>query len=212
MLLNDEALHETPAYVCRRIQTSHLHEIDWESCDAVWLSNNMTGLSPKEQTEVRACWSEEGLFIRYLCEDTWIRSDYRKRDDPLYEQDVIEVFIDETGEGRSYIELEVSPYNIIFDAVISNDGIDTITGSDLQWDIPCLQTSVDRTEEGLLQYLLVIPFTTFQSAPAQGTKWRMNFYRIDEDRLGAREYQAWSPTLANNFHIPAKFGTLVFHI
>jgi hypothetical protein len=45
-------------------------------------------------------------------------------------------------------------------------------------------------------------------APLDGERWRANFYRID--RAGAGEFSCWSPTLVPNFHVPARFGNLVF--
>jgi len=47
-------------------------------------------------------------------------------------------------------------------------------------------------------------------APEEGEEWRANFYRID--RAGGGEFSCWSPTLADppNFHVPSRFGRLVF--
>lgn len=137
-------------------------------------------------------------------------SGYRHRDDPLYEQDVVELFIDETGTGMEYIELEVSPNNVVFDALIRNDGGKSISNSDIKWDINGLETTVDHDEQGNWVCEIRIPAGNFTSPPQSGRKWNVNFYRIDEDPQGIREYQAWSPTGEVNYHIPARFGKLEF--
>ena len=109
-----------------------------------------------------------------------------------------------------YIELEVSPNNIIFDALIRNDGGKSITSADIHWDLTGLQTSVEHDGKGNLIYEIRIPAATFKNSSASGTKLEREFYRIDEDTEGNREYQAWSPTGEVNYHIPSRFGKLEF--
>ena len=58
------------------------------------------------------------------------------------------MFIDEAGTGMEYIELEVSPNNIIFDALIRNDGGKSIK-RDIHWDLTGLQTSVEHDGKGI---------------------------------------------------------------
>ena len=148
--------------------------------------------------------------MRFICEDTHVVADYDKRDDPLYEQDVVEVFIDEEGSGKEYFELEISPRNIVFDAIIRNDGHQSIIEVDRSWDFIGLETSVIRDEADQLIYSIRIPSSNFMSKLEAGLKWKVNFYRIDECVNGIREYQAWQPTRAINYHIPSKFGTMLF--
>jgi hypothetical protein len=105
------------------------------------------------------------------------------------------------------LELELSPFNVVFDAIIENDhGKISLNTS---WDADELETSI-YTEGDTRFYVIKLPFTNFVHTPLEGTKWRINFYRIDEDRKGDRSYQAWSPTGAVDYHIPSCFGTLLF--
>jgi hypothetical protein len=56
-----------------------------------------------------------------------------------------------------------------------------------------------------------IPLASLDAAtPIAGTRWRANFFRIDQASGG--EYSAWSPTFADppDFHLPDHFGELVF--
>jgi len=48
-------------------------------------------------------------------------------------------------------------------------------------------------------------------APQPGEEWRINLYRIDSPEPGHLEYCAWSPTGANDFHRPWRFGVLKFN-
>ncbi len=112
--MQSNIIQEDYVYHCKQVQSA----IDWNNCDVIELSDTVTGRKPKEASEVRACWSTDYLYLWFLCKDLNIVSDFEQRDDPLFEQDVIEFFIDEEGTGTRYLELEVSPRNIVFDAVI----------------------------------------------------------------------------------------------
>jgi hypothetical protein len=50
-------------------------------------------------------------------------------------------------------------------------------------------------------------------APAPGTEWRMNVFRIDQRREDGElrgEYTAWSPPRVGDFHATSRFGRVVF--
>lgn len=207
-------LDERFVYDCRQMivvnQPGRLSQIDWSQCDPIQLTDTVTRQKPLESTEIRACWSADSLYIRFLCADSHIVSEFNHRDDPLYEQDVIEVFIDEDELGRSYFELEVSPRNVVFDALIMHDASNASMTANLQWRFFGLETEVDTTHAGLLIYYIRIPFHSFKRKPVPGTSWGVNFYRIDEGKNGVRQFQAWRPTLTVNYHIPSRFGKLLF--
>ncbi|MCD9024038.1 carbohydrate-binding family 9-like protein [Cohnella silvisoli] len=179
----------------------------WEGLPAAELVDVNTGGPVQEETKVKVCWDESALYVRFECKDDYVVSKFLNHDDPLYEEDVVEVFIDEAGEGSHYIELELSPFNVLFDAKIDNDGENYIVHTD--WHAEGIQTNV-VSDGKLAIYDLRIPFDLFQKKPAIGTAWRINFYRIDDDRSGVRHFQAWSPTWNGDYHTPSRFGTLVF--
>jgi hypothetical protein len=154
--------------------------------------------------------------------DIW--STFRERDEMLSEQEVVEMFIDPFGLGKVYYEFNISPHNVIFDAVILNkmvppDGPRDIVGL-REWNCPGLRTAV--TVDGELDSRrpvsrhwdveAAVPLAELvppHCPPRLGDEWRLNLYRIDraEDR---DEYQAWSPTGRIDFHMPWSFGVLVF--
>ncbi|MGG4146531.1 carbohydrate-binding family 9-like protein [Paenibacillus algorifonticola] len=203
------------SYICKRLvpamSGASSASLDWGCCEALELVDTVTGAPPRERTEVRIGWSSKHLHIRFACRDLHIVSEFTQRDEPLYEQDVVEVFIDEEGEGRRYMELEVSPNNVVFDAIIENDGSGGISSSDLMWQFSGLQTSVQSDDQGNVLYFIDIPASNFQRPFAPGLVFHINLYRIDQDVRGTREYQAWRPTGAVNFHLPQHFGKLIFN-
>ena len=179
----------------------------WDGLHAENLVEVATGGKLRQRTRFQTCWDSEAIYIRFECEDDYAVADFLNRDDPLYDQDVVEVFLDEEGLGRRYIELEISPRNVIFDALIENHGDRIVVNK--EWDAEGLETSV-HTRGDLRIYVIKLPFIHFKQMPKSGTKWRVNFYRIDESRDGQREFQAWSPTGAVDYHIPSRFGSLIF--
>jgi len=184
-----------------------------------------------QPTALRVGWTETHLCIAFHCSDREIWGTYRQRDDALYEEEVVEAFLSPTADVAHYYEFEVSPHNVVFDARVTSPDLDRTTMTvDTSWDCPGLQTAVQVSgplhdgrpsdgasessdaEPGWWSVEIAIPFAAFPETgvPQPGEMWRANFYRID--RAEPPEYSAWSPTLQvpADFHIPARFGYLVF--
>ncbi len=218
-----------PEYTCRRIPEPI--EIDGDLSKAAWRTTEPVSLvlvdssrPPDQPTTVRMLYDDEHLYFAFHAVDRDIWSTFRERDEMLSEQEVVEMFIDPFGLGKVYFEFNISPHNVVFDAVILNrmeppDGPRDIAGL-REWDCPGLQTAV--TVEGELdtrrpvsEYWDVeaaVPLRELappRLPPEQGDEWRLNLYRIDRGR-DKDEYQAWAPTGRVDFHMPWHFGTLRF--
>jgi hypothetical protein len=173
-----------------------------------------------QPTAFRACWSEQRLYLAFHCVDRDIQGTYLQRDDPLYEEEVVEAFLCPTGDLRHYYELEVSPRNVVFDARVFSPDLNRATMQvDTVWDCAGLLTAVKRNlprswgeADRWWSVEMSIPFAAFSeiAPPQPGSSWRVNFYRID--RADPPEFTAWSPTLEvpANFHVPQRFGRLLF--
>jgi hypothetical protein len=197
------------AYVYNCIYQSGT-EVRWEEIGSIPLSDTVTGEQARLRSTVKICRTDSYIHVRFECADDHIVATYENRDDPIYKEDAVEIFIDESGKGRFYKEFELSPRNVVFDALIDKEEGQT-QKVDASWNLDGLLTQVTWPEEGKAVYDLALPIAAFDTSPAPGMTWRINFYRIDEDPAGQRHYWAWSPTGARrNFHVPAKFGTLVF--
>lgn len=202
------ALPQLPEYRCRHITGD---APDWTGIAAIELADVVTGAVPRMRTAIRSCWTDTTLYIRFECEDDCVVSPYTKRDDPLFEADVVECFIDTAGSGRSYYEFNLSPHNVVFDSYITNNPGEP-KAFHPEWDAQQLVTSVAYVSqpERRVIYEYAIAFSDLQTSPSADTEWRINLFRIDEDELGTREYTAWSPTGAVNFHVPERFGRFRF--
>ena len=73
---------------------------------------------PKAQpTRIRLLWNEKYLFVRFYCADNDVYCTETGRDAAYYKGDVSEVFIDPVGDGMTYYEIQVSPYNGVMDVM-----------------------------------------------------------------------------------------------
>lgn len=164
------------------------------------------GAAPRLATAVRLGVRGGALLVRFDGRDRGVVATLMGRDDPLWKEDVFEVFLTPRDPPTVYYEFEVNPLGALFDARIqSPDGRRQTMKADVSWNCPGFSGRVRRRKDRW-SAVLTIPL-----APLGGEKtavWRANFYRID--RGEPDEYSAWSPTGADppDFHLPERFGYL----
>ena len=173
----------------------------------------------KYPTEAAIVWDDEHLYVAFVCADPAPWGRMTNRDDPLWEEEVVEVFLDPDGDEENYAELEVSPNNVVVDLLLPRRGADTAAA--LRWNIEGLQTAVSRDARGWTAEM-AIPWTSLAAAgvttaPQPGHQWRVGLYRIkrpggpDRADKSADEFLAWSLTRAERgFHDPERFGSVKF--
>ena len=177
----------------------------WPEVTATLLRETTGGGSPRQATRFKAAWSAEELRVLFEIEDTHVWATLGERDAPLYEEEVVEVFLDPVGDLQRYFELEVNPLNAVLDLVLWREGERYV--KDFQWRCAGLQTAVRRNPAGWCAEFS-IPFASLGAAP-RGI-WRANFHRIDRPSAAPWELSAWSPTGQPKFHVPERFGFLEF--
>ena len=184
------------------------------------LVRNQDGAQPRFSTTARLLWDDACLYVGYHCEDTEIYGTMTGRDDPLWEEEVVEIFIDATRDQISYVEIEGSPLNTLLDLFVLNRAPYPARYL-FDWDSEGIRHAayVDGdprhrgTQDRSWSVEIAIPWADFLTAPrlppAAGDVWRVNLYRIDQFQ-GEQELYAWSPTRCETFHVPASFGELAF--
>ena len=179
-----------------------LDELDWQLAEQIngfeRILNDYDRV--RYPTRARMLWDDKAMYFAFACQDPDIWAIYDAEDAPLWEEEVVEVFIDPDGDGREYLELEVNPLNKVVDLLIHQvqNGFD----SSIRWDIAGLQTAVQvkgtvndslRADQGWTVEI-AIPWTAMASGiggggtPQPGDRWRLNLYRID--RGGGRALKA----------------------
>ena len=197
-----------------------LSEPIWSEARQISLVNNANGeiiSDANYHTTVQACYDSENLYIAFVNRDKNIYTRYTIKDEFLWQDEVVEVFIDGDPDISTYIELEVSPTNVVFDSYITDTAnIDLVETP--KFEIEGLQTAVqvigtvnDSTDvDQSWTVEILIPLETVTQMRSDGKKqlndYRMNFYRINRDSQGP-SYYAWSPT-HQRFHAPSNFGSL----
>lgn len=200
-----------------------LEETAWKNAEALTLKRNKTGEAVENETIMtwtKTCHDGQNLYIAFSCNDPDIWSNYTKRDEHLWKHEVVEVFIDTDDDPNTYVEIEVSPRNILFDSyIVVPTSIDVEETA--RFDLPGIKTAVqvdgtlnnrdDVDKKWTVE--IAIPFKDLvenvDDMDLENTEWKINYYRINKDRDGDTGGYAWSPTYLN-FHVPSKFGILKF--
>jgi hypothetical protein len=195
--------------------------------DTAWAAVRTVAFGPAPyETRFRALWDDEGLLLRFDADDKAPWSRMTKRDEHLWEEEVVEIFLDLDRSGRDYAELEISPANVVCD-------VRMITAwpnkkGDLGWNIEGLETNVVTQKKGGKTTgwtaLAFLPWSAFRSLPSAksialppkaGDRWRFNLFRIKRPggpqapEKGVIE-AAWSKPPGESFHVPEVFRDLVF--
>jgi hypothetical protein len=219
-------------YSVKKINTSitvdgYLDEDAWSAADPtkdfVILGNNQT--AAKTTTWAKILWDENYLYVGFYCEDTKIWATYQNQDDPLYEEDVVEVYIDPDGDGEKYLEVEVNPLNTIFDLWLTKPWSEGGQGN-TEWTMAGLITAIsvdgtvsdnsDQDHSWICE--MAMPFTEMAFAagqmnfpPLENDRWRFNMYRFDRRSTGDPDGEAtgWSQTSGGQ-HEPGRFGEIIF--
>jgi hypothetical protein len=221
---------ELPVYGCRRAGreielTGRMSDPLWRSAAPVSLVAADSGERADRATEVRLLWSPTTLYIGFRCEDDFVWGTRTEPDSDIYREECVEVFVDPSGCGHQYYEINVSPKNVVFDACILNGrtpdrpeakfiGLTQFHPDGLRTAVS-VEGDVDRpggAKSWTAEY--AIPLASLIGAPhfppRPGDEWRLNLYRIDAPDETARRYYAWNPTGRIDFHRPWRFGILKF--
>lgn len=217
-------------YECRQINsdiqlTGKADDPLWSQAQVAKLADPISGNPGRFKTTVKLLYNTKYLFIAFECEDDSIWGTITGRDSAIFTEECVEAFICPSGKTRQYYELNVSPRNAIFDALILNGrsesgerGIGLRTWKDFTCEGMETKVNIDGelgkpgAKSWSVEY--AIPFSSIIGSdnlvPVQGDEWRANFFRIDSPAKGKLEFYSWSPTGANDFHRFWKFGILKF--
>lgn len=217
-----QPVYSCPKVTCPPVVDGKLDDPAWKTAPGVEMVLATSGEAVTKRTTAKMCWDDECLYIAFDCADTDIFATMTERDDWIWREEVVEAFICPTCDLTTYFEINLSPRNVLFDALIVNAGDGPGEGTDFGWTCEGIRTAVsvdgtidDRSDKDRgwsAEY--AIPFAGMKrDTPRPGERWRLNLYRIDLEPE-PKEFQAWSPTLTPKpaFHIPDRFGTLFFTV
>lgn len=193
----------------------------WMRAPAVMLVDNHTAQPAKHLTIARMCWDDTCLYVSFQCSSTDVWGTVTEHDGAIFLQECVEIFADPDCDLASYVELDVSPRNVTYDAMFDPaNGITLDTNKPSLWTCEGWRTAV-RVDGTLNNHNdidrgwsaeIAVPFASIGTRPpVVGQVWRLNLYRVI-GRSRPWELDAWSATQADGaaFHVPSRFGTVVF--
>ncbi|KAI1498584.1 hypothetical protein F5X99DRAFT_392759 [Biscogniauxia marginata] len=175
-------------------------------------------------TQVDLCYDDSSIEITFTAfeEKHFYYNESQGTNDPIYEYEVMEAFIHQgTNDPKTYLEFEVNPNNVTFQAFIYNPSqvraagapFDTFYVAQPLVDGLTAETVLDRENEKWTS-TAHIPLGLFNvdDGQAKGTQWRMNFFRtiVDPATFPDQGLGAWNPTNQSNFHMTPFFGSVSF--
>jgi hypothetical protein len=170
------------------------------------------GRRPAFPSEATLAWDAKALYVAFACTDAAPSPRFSKRDDPLWDDESIQVMLDPAGTGKNYIELAVNADNVVADRIIPDAS--SIAKADAAWNLAGLETAVRRHRAGWVVEI-AIPWSALaangmNAAPKAGEQWRAALYRLKRLTDGL-EHTAWSPPrVERGVHDTDRFGYFLF--
>lgn len=216
-----------PTYMIRR--ASDAIRIDGRGSDRAWTRAQRTGnwVSPVDGQDVdgvrswgKMLWDDEALYVLMDARDDDVWATLTNRDANLWDEEVLELYLDPGNDGRDYLELQINPLNAIFDAHFvdpNNRDLETARA----FNIPGIETAVyvngdvsnrdDRDRSWTAEVRIPLDSVPgLREATHEGGVMGGNFYRYDRPADGEARTVAWSPVGGGTFHNPSRFGVVRF--
>lgn len=194
-----------------------LDEPAWTKAKGVgrFVMNRDASPAPCE-TEAKVLYDEKFIYFSFRSVDENVWATMRGRDQHLWYEEVVEVFLQADPRQPSYIELEVNPLGTLLDIYLLDRRqplhYESWNSAGLLWAVQ-VEGKVDgKAGDRGWTCEIALPLEDVVTAPNQpprpGDRWRMNLYRVESKPALAG--MAWSPTLEGDFHVPSMFGEIVF--
>ena len=194
-----------------------LDEAAWAGAPGVgpFLMNRDASPAPY-RTEAKVLYDDHFLYFSFRSEDENVWATMRRRDEHLWHEEVVEVFLQADRRVPNYIELEVNPLGTLLDIYLldrrKNLPYESWNSARLKWAVQVDGTVDGRGGDRGWTCEIALPFEDVATAPNNpprpGDRWRMNLYRVESRPKPAG--MAWSPTMEGDFHVPQMFGEIIF--
>ncbi len=166
-----------------------------------FLKNNYTGEETPFKTVLEYGRKNGEFRFSFDCENSKLFSAYDEDNEPIYNGDVVELFICVGGDRRSYFEIEVAPNGAVFFAEIRNEnGLHA-----KMLNARSFFSKVTLRENGY-SVEINVPDAILGYKNGEVT---FNAYRIEtEGGVPNKNLLALNPTLCGSFHMPQFFVPL----
>lgn len=217
------------------------NEASWQKAEWTesFVNINDIGIEPNLNTRVKMLWDNEYFYFYALLEEPHIWAKITQRDEVIFYDNDIEIFIDPNGDTHHYYELELNALNTAWDLLLTKPYRDGGQAID-NWDINGLKSAVhiegtlndpsDKDKHWSIE--VAIPWKVLEEAhhkngaPEEGDIWRVNYSRVQwltdikdghyekrVDEKGKRlpeQNWVWSRQRAIAMHEPEFWGRVIF--
>lgn len=194
---------------------------------------------PSYDTRIKLLWDDSYLYVFSEMQEPHIWANLKQRDTIIYFNNDFEVFIDPSGSGRNYAEIEINALNTVWDLMLNKPY--RVGGKAIfHWNLDDLKTAVHINGsinnhsdiDSSWSVEIAIPLKALievrnkpRQLPLEGEQWHINFSRVEwEYEIIDGSYQrkkidgkylrennwVWSPQKVINMHEPEKWGVLQF--
>jgi hypothetical protein len=218
-----------------------LTEKAWKRASVISDFEDIEGNSkpaPSFSTTVKMTWDSNYLYIGATLVEPHLWGTLKNYDDIIYRDHDFEVFLDPSGDGEQYFEIEINVLGTLMDLYMTKPYKKGGT-FDLGWNasgiisavhaVGTINNNTDIDSSWTIE--MAIPFAAISkvnrmAVPSFIKPWRINFSRVEWtlEKVGT-SYQkklkenkkpisennwVWSPTGIIDMHIPNKWGYLYF--
>ncbi|KAM3524769.1 hypothetical protein NHJ13051_004368 [Beauveria bassiana] len=175
-------------------------------------------------TQVDLCYTDTELAITFTArnETNFYFDPKQGTNGDIWEYEVVEAFVYKgTDDPQTYLEFEVNPNNVTYQAFVYNPSKERAEGTPFDHafiSAPAADgfsavTTLDKAKETWVS-AVKMPLGLFNvdRGKAKGTKWRMNFFRtvVSPESYPEQGLGAWSVPDKASFHISKYFGNVNF--
>jgi hypothetical protein len=194
-----------------------LNDPSWKRAEEVGaFVNSADGSASDLKTQAKILYDETFIYFAFRVWDENIWSTFQNRDEHLWTEEVVEVFVQASPTEPSYIELEVNPLETMLDIYLLDIRkplpYESWNSKNLKWAIDVKGTVDGKPGDAEWTCEMALPLedvvTAPNNPPEPGDQWRVNLYRVESKPQKAG--LAWAPTLRRDFHVPSMFGKIVF--
>ncbi|OGV33072.1 MAG: hypothetical protein A2020_07935 [Lentisphaerae bacterium GWF2_45_14] len=168
----------------------------WEKAPTVTLGT-VNGAPTTQKTEAKICYSPSGIYIGIKCMDEKAgsaKSKYLKRDDFVWNDPSIELFLDPNLTRNYYYHLAFNQKGTQYDSMCG----------DVSWNGQWKVATSTAPDGKSWTAELFLPFGELGINRGTGDLWGLNICRYD---AANKEACCWSPTYGG-YHTPERFGQI----
>jgi hypothetical protein len=176
----------------------------------------------RSQTAAMMLWDDKNLYVQAVAADIDLRAKYKSRTDPLWEEDVVELFLKPYADKSGYYELEVNPIGTVMALQIDSRSDKKSLKERSAWEtgiqsaVQAVGTINDPSDnDQYYRVIMAIPWKNLahigNKPPTSGETWKFAFCRYDYSKAHPKaEESSNAPLTMDSFHRYEDYCTMKF--